>query len=190
MVVLAVAVVVALGMMGRLSDLPTRLDVAMVLIVPCLAFVALLDELSFGMRIFGFEPPVIEGANLASVHDLVLIGALFIHHHLPLLVAAVLLLAIAAVGGIAIVLLYRAGFFAGIIDQPFFRPLATAAVIAVIAIVIDLDLIAIPDHQLWEELLELSAAVFLVASGVALGQTFEGVSGRSATSEPPVSTTR
>lgn len=167
-ILLSIALVVSVRGSRSAWQGPLSVVTIVVRAVPFLVAVAILDELSFGMRIFDFDPPVIEGANLDAVHDLVLITALFVSHRVaPVLIVLIGLAAVIVFVGVAVAVM-RLGWIEELRGLAVTKFLAAAVVVASIATLIDLDLVAIPFLQLWEELLEVAGAVLIVAGCVSL----------------------
>jgi hypothetical protein len=163
--------VIAAGVAIRATKAPAGWrhpsQVAPALLVAGLAATAALDELSFGARIFGFTPPVVEGASLDAVHDLVLITGLFILHRDSLIVSGLIVLVLGALAAAAGYWLVRSGLLSQICRLRFGRLLIAALILAQAASLVDLDQITLPAMQLWEEQLELTASVLLLLSATA-----------------------
>ena len=135
-----------------------------------LAGLATLDELSFGERLFGFEPPVVLNTRIDAVHDLFMLAkrALETSVPAPYLVAGLMLI---LVSGIAALIAHRLWQAAGRPAPRMTTGLALFGLcIALIGVaqILDLKLRVTPHRTLepfhTEEVLELAASLVLLAA--------------------------
>ena len=156
--VAAFAVTAAIG--ARLWWRRRRSDLTL-LAIAAFAVVAVLDELSFGERIFGYTPPRVMGTKLDAIHDLLLISKKVITAYSlhPRLVGAAILVGCLLLVGAATFVLLRRGWRLGL-DRTSLLPVM-AAILLTLAQAIDLNL-----GPLWrlkplyvEEVFELGAGL-------------------------------
>ncbi len=138
-------------------------------VVGFVGFVAALDELSFGERLFGWQPPVLFGTKIDGVHDFLQMTRSALAQNLanpvPLALA---MLAFAALVTWLVVRKYRAG---GLLDGlvrrcPEWRLFAAATACVAVALTLDLHLGAL-QHPLVEALqieesLEFTAGLLML----------------------------
>jgi hypothetical protein len=140
-------------------------------LVPGFALVALLDELSFGARIFGWSAPTIAGVEFDSLHDVFdiadrTLGDLGIGRTMT---AAILLAVVLSVGAA----LFASGRLQQIVAWlSAHRPLAlVAAAIGMLAVAVVIDQIFSSDlARFVEELLEFGGAIVTVLAAFVIAQ--------------------
>ncbi len=131
-----------------------------------LAALAVLDELSFGERIFGWEGPLVFGTKLDAAHDLFRIGQKVIKRYsdTPYLVAAVGLLVLGALAALLVARLRRRGW--DLILGPELVLIGAAILCLAVAQGIDIHLRILLSDILeplyFEEILELSAGILFL----------------------------
>ena len=182
MTVVAFAAAFVLGVHKLRSRAPRDL---FLMAVTILAGLAVLDELSFGERILGWEAPYILGTKLDAVHDLFRIGQKLIKQHsdYPYLVAGALGLAACSFIAVLVVWLRRFGWKLTLGAETVL--IATAVVCLVVAQGIDINLRIIRSDILKpiyvEEILELGAGLLFLLFTHWRGT---GFGSRRAASEP------
>ena len=141
--------------------------------VPLIGLIGLLDELSFGERIFNFTMPTVEGVKIDGVHDVVLLMAVALKHPGNLFIYA----AILVVGGIIVA--WAIPMLIVNIDRmldmvrvyPTLRFLLLLVAYGVVAIIIDLDIAKMETLQFAEELAEFNGALALLFASLAIASS-------------------
>lgn len=146
------------------------------LIVPFLAGLAALDEISFGKHEYLLTVPFLKvyAFKIDGVHDLFLLAWSILETDKPLYLAAYGIVLLAA--GAAAWILWRR-FVTGssksclreLAPRTWVRFLLIAACLVCVALVLDLDLVEVRVLILVEELLEFNAAVALIFAGRTIG---------------------
>lgn len=139
------------------------------LLITALGLIGLLDELSFGERIFGFSMPSIAGVKIDGVHDLIRfplrpLRQLLLTSPSATIVVALVILVIAAVMLITAVshrkkLCAWAGLM---LVHPPYLAWSIFATLIVVAILLDERIIRFRNFAFLEELLEMNAALALM----------------------------
>jgi predicted ATP-grasp superfamily ATP-dependent carboligase len=148
---------------------------AFYLIVPACSLLGLLDEISFGQRLFGFELPRLRHFEIDGVHDLFLVTYdVFVTDNPFYLACYVLIPLLALAGGSWLVLSkphWRGRLSripATLRRHPPLPYVALAVFLLFVALTIDLDLVETDWLLFIEELLELNVAVALLFGGLAI----------------------
>lgn len=138
----------------------------MLLVLSVVSMTGFLDELSFGARIIGFQPPMVMGTTLDAAHDLFYIGVKLVYKltlNYPFLMVPSMILGILLFT--FILLKYRFRLMEEVKKFYIFKPsflLASFFIITLfLALVIDLGRIENEFLFLIEELFELNAAIAL-----------------------------
>ena len=141
--------------------------------VAAFALLAALDELSFGERLLGWQPPEVMGTKLDGAHDLAMIAkkAILRWAERPYLVAGLLAAAAAAGAGAALAILARRGRRPRLGAEAWL--LALAAAMLATAQAADLNLQALGSRVLGplgaEEVLEMGAGLALLGFALLRG---------------------
>ena len=139
-------------------------------VVPLIGLIGLLDELSFGERIFHITMPTVEGVKVDAVHDVVLLTGVALKHHGNYLIYLLIL----AVGGLVTALTVPSALrnvhrLPDIVKR--YAPLRFLLLLAgfgVIATLIDLDIAKYQILQFVEELAEVNGALALLFASFAI----------------------
>lgn len=142
-------------------------------VIPLIGLIGLLDELSFGERIFSLTMPTVEGVQIDGVHDVASLMKETLKHHGNLFIYA----AILVVGGLFVV--WATPRFIRNIDGmselvsvwPTLRFLVIFVAFGVIATIIDLDMFPRRRFYFVEELAEFNGALALLFASLAIASS-------------------
>lgn len=169
----AVAFLLA-GLAGLRATLTARTSPARVvgLLICLTGFVGFLDEISFGQRIYWFEPYEPYGIPIDAVHDLFTLAYAFLSAHFTGMQVASIGLA-AAAAAVFVLLRFRRTL-SSLRSEPGLTYLVCAIALIFVAATIDLEFLNVPlGHFIYslEETFELDAGIVLL--GGALVQMVE-----------------
>ena len=142
--------------------------------IPVVSLLSFLEEISYGERFFDPIPWMDTDNGVDAFHDFFKIGFQFIRRgeNIPLvyLISGLMLIFMFLIGYLGV-----RNFLKRRYQNPWitFGPLVftlISAVLILIALVLDLDVIKFPEHRFIEEMLELSASLALFFGAISIHQ--------------------
>lgn len=140
---------------------------------------AFLSEISFGERIFEFEPPIINGVKIDAIHDLFQLSWIFVSNGILYVVLIVFLSIIAIFASLYIFL--KSEKFRILVRHPAVPSIATSLTMIAIGLVLDFDLgkvilrtiggetaISIVSNSYFEESSEFVGSLFFLYATIKL----------------------
>ena len=141
-------------------------------VVPLIGLLGFLEELSYGERIFDITMPQIYDVKVDALHDLIRVGLKILESHSSIWIRALLVFLVGAL--IVVTIMKRRAIRSKIANTlqryPAFRLVLLGTGLIITSLVLDLPLTG-KHHSLFllEELIEMNAALALVAASYTIG---------------------
>ncbi len=157
-----------------LRDRKSKKEIITLIIIAVVSLICFADEISFGERLFDLPMPELYGVKIDGFHDFALLGRDILKEELHLTRSAMICIAAGSAAVLSTALLrHKKRVVAACVKLKRYPPylLITLSFCSILAaIIIDLDLFQRNIFYLFEELLEMNAALALALSALCVNK--------------------